>query len=101
MNKIAILATSAGLSLCVSLSAFAQTAPTAPLTRSEVRQQLIDAEAAGLLPINNVDYPPSADTVQHNQVLYKEAETFDARHPNVPTSYTSQAPDTALSTAQN
>ena len=100
MNKIAILAT-AGLSLCVSLSAVAQTSQSAPLSRAEVRQQLIEAEAAGQLPINNVDYPPSADTVQRNQVLYKQAETFDARHPNIPTTYTSQAPDATLSTAQN
>ena len=99
MKTIAIAA--AALALCASLNAVAQTTQTAPITRAEVRQQLIDAEAAGWLPISNVDYPPSADTMQQNANVYKRAEAFDARHPHLLTTYTAQAPDTSATTAMN
>lgn len=99
MKTIAIAA--AALALCASLNAAAQTTQTAPITRAEVRQQLIDAEAAGWLPISNVDYPPSADTMRQNANVYKRAESFDARHPHLLTTYTAQAPDASTTTAMN
>ena len=102
MKTIAIAA--AALALCASLNAVAQTTQTtqtAPITRAEVRQQLIDAEAAGWLPISNVDYPPSADSMRQNANVYKRAESFDARHPHLLTTYTAQAPDTSATTAMN
>lgn len=99
MKTIAIAA--AAIALCASLNAVAQTTQNAPITRAEVRQQLIDAEAAGWLPINNVDYPPSAQTMKQNAADYSRAEAFDARHPHLPTTYTAQAPDAPVTTAQN
>lgn len=59
----------AALSLPFGTQAFAQSTQ-APLTRAEVRQQLIDAEADGLLPSNRNDYPPSASQVARNRQLY-------------------------------
>ncbi|MDN7933853.1 DUF4148 domain-containing protein [Burkholderia metallica] len=59
----------AALSLPFGTQAFAQSTQ-APLTRAEVRQQLIDAEADGLLPWNRNDYPPSASQIARNRQLY-------------------------------
>ncbi|KWF09090.1 DUF4148 domain-containing protein [Burkholderia pseudomultivorans] len=59
----------ATLSLPFGASAFAQSAQ-APLTRAEVRQQLIEAQADGLLPSNRNDYPPSPDEIAHNRARY-------------------------------
>lgn len=59
----------ATLSLPFGTQAFAQSTQ-APLTRAEVRQQLIDAEADGLLPSNRNDYPPSHAEVARNRQIY-------------------------------
>lgn len=59
----------ATLSLPFGTQAFAQSTQ-APITRAEVRQQLIDAEAAGLLPSNRNDYPPSHAQIARNRQLY-------------------------------
>ncbi|WP_423395975.1 DUF4148 domain-containing protein [Burkholderia sp. LMG 21824] len=59
----------ATLSLPFGTQAFAQSTQ-APLTRAEVRQQLIDAEANGLLPFNRNDYPPSPAQIARNRELY-------------------------------
>ncbi|MGU7769141.1 DUF4148 domain-containing protein [Burkholderia sp. MR1-5-21] len=59
----------AALTLPFGASAFAQSTQ-APLTRAEVRQQLIDAQADGLLPSNRNDYPPSPAQVARNRQLY-------------------------------
>ncbi|WP_279573929.1 DUF4148 domain-containing protein [Burkholderia sp. D-99] len=48
--------------------AFAQ-ATQAPLTRAEVRQQPIGADADGLLPTNRNDYPPSHAPIARNRRL--------------------------------
>ncbi|KVH35073.1 hypothetical protein WT01_20960 [Burkholderia cepacia] len=60
--------------LCVPFGtpAFAQSTQ-APLTRAEVYQQLIDAEADGLLPTNRNDYPPSHAQIARNRELYARA----------------------------
>ncbi|WP_176046533.1 DUF4148 domain-containing protein [Burkholderia sp. BCC1644] len=59
----------ATLSLPFGTQAFAQSSQ-APITRAEVRQQLIDAEANGLLPSNRNDYPPSQSQIARNRQLY-------------------------------
>ncbi|UXU86040.1 DUF4148 domain-containing protein [Burkholderia sp. S-53] len=59
----------ATLSLPFGTQAFAQSTQ-APITRAEVRQQLIDAEADGMLPSNRNDYPPSASQIARNRQLY-------------------------------
>ncbi|WP_322081082.1 DUF4148 domain-containing protein [Burkholderia sp. BCC1972] len=59
----------ATLSLPFATQAFAQSTQ-APITRAEVRQQLIDAEADGLLPSNRNDYPPSHAEIARNRQLY-------------------------------
>ncbi|RQS35495.1 DUF4148 domain-containing protein [Burkholderia sp. Bp8992] len=59
----------ATLSLPFGTQAFAQSTQ-APITRAEVRQQLIDAEADGLLPSNRNDYPPSHAEIARNRQLY-------------------------------
>ncbi|WP_175749223.1 MULTISPECIES: DUF4148 domain-containing protein [Burkholderia] len=59
----------ATLSLPFGTQAFAQSTQ-APLTRAEVRQQLIDAEADGLLPSNRNDYPPSHAEIARNRQIY-------------------------------
>ncbi|VWB16736.1 DUF4148 domain-containing protein [Burkholderia lata] len=59
----------ATLGLPFGTQAFAQSTQ-APLTRAEVHQQLIDAEADGLLPFNRNDYPPSQAQIAGNRQLY-------------------------------
>jgi hypothetical protein len=57
------------LSLTFGANAFAQTASHG-LTRAEVRAQLIEAEADGLVPAPREDYPPSALTIARNREVY-------------------------------
>ncbi|MBY8605521.1 DUF4148 domain-containing protein [Burkholderia arboris] len=59
----------ATLSLPFGTQAFAQSTQ-APITRAEVRQQLIEAEADGLLPVDRNDYPPSHAEIARNRQLY-------------------------------
>jgi hypothetical protein len=59
----------AALSLPFGANAFAQTS-TSGLTRAEVRAQLIQAEADGLVPAPKNDYPPSAQTIARNREVY-------------------------------
>ncbi|KWN13468.1 hypothetical protein WT83_18855 [Burkholderia territorii] len=68
MKLVAAFAVAA-LSLPFGTQAFAQS-NQAPVTRAEVRQQLIDAEADGLLPSNRNDYPPSSAEIAHNRALH-------------------------------
>ncbi|MFP3605911.1 DUF4148 domain-containing protein [Paraburkholderia sp. SIMBA_053] len=57
------------------LAAFAVTfaghafAQTSGFTREQVNQELIQAQAQGLLPTHN-DYPPSARTIARNKAIY-------------------------------
>ncbi|MGH8783009.1 DUF4148 domain-containing protein [Paraburkholderia sp.] len=67
MKLLAAFALTA-LSLTFGAEAFAQT--PAPLTRAEVRAQLVQAEAQGLLPVRKNDYPPSATTIARNREVY-------------------------------
>ncbi|MGF6600220.1 hypothetical protein P3T23_004955 [Paraburkholderia sp. GAS448] len=59
----------AALSLPFGANAFAQTS-TSGLTRAEVRAQLVEAEADGLVPAPKNDYPPSAQTIARNREVY-------------------------------
>jgi hypothetical protein len=64
----------AALALSTIGTVSAQEAP-AGKTRAEVRAELVQAEAQGLLPTGRNDYPPSAATINQNRALYA------ARHP--------------------
>ncbi|CAB3792572.1 hypothetical protein LMG28614_03559 [Paraburkholderia ultramafica] len=57
------------LGLVFGANAFAQST-TPELTRAEVRAQLVQAEADGLVPTRNNDYPPSAVTIARNKEIY-------------------------------
>ncbi|WP_250454005.1 DUF4148 domain-containing protein [Caballeronia sp. ATUFL_M2_KS44] len=66
MKKIVCLML-ASVSLGVTFQASAQ---TRELTRAQVEQQLVQAQAQGLLPSNGVHYPPNARTVARNHATY-------------------------------
>lgn len=45
-------------------------AQTSGVTREQVKQELIQAQAQGLLPSSHNDYPPSARTIARNKTIY-------------------------------
>ena len=55
--------------LSAPIVAFAQSADY-PVTRADVRADLIQAERDGTLPTSNWDYPPSTQTIARNRELY-------------------------------
>jgi hypothetical protein len=59
----------AALSLPFGANAFAQSNPSG-LTRAEVMAQLQQAQAEGLVPAPNNDYPPTAAEIARNRELY-------------------------------
>jgi hypothetical protein len=59
----------AALSLPFGANAFAQSTSSG-LTRAEVKAQLQQAQAEGLLPTRDNDYPPSATTIARNREIY-------------------------------
>jgi hypothetical protein len=59
----------AALSLPFGANAFAQTTSSG-LTRAEVMAQLQQAEAQGLVPTHNNDYPPSDAQIARNREIY-------------------------------
>lgn len=61
----------AAATLGAHAAAFAQDASAADKTRAQVRQELVQAEAQGLLPSSRGDYPPSAQTIARNRQLYQ------------------------------
>ncbi|SAK57525.1 hypothetical protein AWB77_01834 [Caballeronia fortuita] len=58
-------------SLTVGFAALAQ-AQTSGLTSADVKQQLVQAEAQGLLPSNGTNYPPSARAIARNKAIFAE-----------------------------
>lgn len=68
MNKL-IRAALLSCALSAPIVAFAQTTGH-PVTRADVRADLIQAERDGSLPTLNTDYPPSAQTIARNRELY-------------------------------
>ncbi|KFX65627.1 DUF4148 domain-containing protein [Paraburkholderia fungorum] len=59
----------AALSLPFGANAFAQSNPSG-LTRAEVVAQLKQAQAEGLVPTPNNDYPPTAVEIARNREIY-------------------------------
>jgi hypothetical protein len=59
----------AALSLPFGATAFAQSSLSG-LTHAEVIAQLKQAQAEGLVPTPNGDYPPSAATIAHNREIF-------------------------------
>jgi hypothetical protein len=59
----------AALSLPFGANAFAQSNPSG-LTHAEVIAQLQQAQAEGLVPTHNSDYPPSEATINRNREIY-------------------------------
>ena len=43
-------------------------------TRAQVRAELLQAEEAGLVPANKIDYPPSAQTIARNRARFQQVE---------------------------
>lgn len=88
--RYAVLATVMGAMFSFGQAAFAQSAdagvtvttPAAPQntgkTRAEVRAELVQAEAQGLLPVSKNDYPPTPQTIARNQAEY-QASHMDNR----------------------
>ncbi|CAB3787978.1 hypothetical protein LMG28614_02627 [Paraburkholderia ultramafica] len=68
MKLLAAIAVAA-LSLPFGANAFAQTTSSG-LTRADVMAQLQQAQAEGLVPTRNDDYPPSAATIARNREIY-------------------------------
>jgi len=54
--------------------AFAQ---TTDVTREQVEQELIQAEAQGLLPSARNDYPPSERTIARNKRIYAVRHNYE------------------------
>jgi hypothetical protein len=50
--------------------------PAGEKTREQVRQELIEAERAGLVPAPRGDYPPSRATIARNQARFRMAENY-------------------------
>ncbi|WP_277185728.1 DUF4148 domain-containing protein [Caballeronia sp. BR00000012568055] len=69
--KKTLLLLIASLTVGFAAQAQAQTQSNG-LTRAEVKQQLVQAEAQGLLPANGTDYPPSARTIARNKAAFAE-----------------------------
>jgi Domain of unknown function (DUF4148) len=62
----------ASASAANTLSTDTSTAPGK--TREQVRAELLQAEEAGLIPVHQSDYPPSAATVTNNRVRFQQIE---------------------------
>lgn len=67
--KFPLLVAATALGLISGANAFAQTSQDG-LTRAQVHEQLIEAQADGLLPVPKNHYPPSAETIARNKELY-------------------------------
>jgi hypothetical protein len=66
----------ASLSFGMAGQAFAQ---TSGITRQEVKQQLVQAEAQGLVPTGPTEYPPNARTIARNRAIYAEQHENDVK----------------------
>jgi Domain of unknown function (DUF4148) len=43
-------------------------------TRAQVRAELLQAEEAGVVPVDKIDYPPSAQTIARNRARFQQVE---------------------------
>lgn len=62
------------LTALLSTAAFAQGAQTGGKTRSEVHQELREAQHNGTVPVGKLDYPPKTETVERNKELHEIAK---------------------------
>ncbi|HEY1999758.1 DUF4148 domain-containing protein [Paraburkholderia sp.] len=77
LNRYLALAAVAGALLSFGQASFAQSADTTAntgKTRAEVRADLVQAEAQGVIPGHKTDYPPSPQQIAQNRA------TYQARH---------------------
>jgi hypothetical protein len=79
LTAIAACAVTAAFSLSFGSAAFAQSNPSG-LTHAEVIAQLQQAQAQGLVPTPNNDYPPSATTIARNREIYAIQHGTDGAH---------------------
>jgi hypothetical protein len=79
LTAIAACAAAAAFSLSFGTAAFAQSNPSG-LTHAEVISQLQQAQAQGLVPTPNSDYPPSAATIARNREIYAIQHGTDGAH---------------------
>lgn len=70
MKTIAIATVSVLISAFAG-SALAQTSAPEGLTRAQVREQLVAAERAGVIPTSQNDYPPTDSEIAQNRALYQ------------------------------
>jgi len=77
--KLILAATFTGLCLITGANAFAQTTQSG-LTRAEVRAQLVEAEADGIVPASKIGYPPSAEMIARNKELYAIQHKHDTNN---------------------
>ncbi|CAB3809948.1 hypothetical protein LMG28614_07173 [Paraburkholderia ultramafica] len=50
--------------------------PAPEKTRAQVRQELIEAERAGLVPSPKNDYPPSQAAIERNKARFRVNESY-------------------------
>ncbi len=67
----------AGLCVAAPVAAYDEYTPVKK-TREQVYQELIQAQRDGLLPVRDVDYPPSEETIRRNKQLYAISYPDDA-----------------------
>lgn len=72
-------------------------------TRAQVREELVEAQRAGLIPTSKIDYPPSAATIARNQARFQQVEPFWRARGDIPTpgQWTSDADPSKRVTAAN
>lgn len=92
LNAVAVTA----LSLAFGANAFAQTS-TSGLTRADVMAQLQQAQAEGLVPSHDDDYPPTDAEVARNRELY----AIEHRTDNAAAVRTAQVPAANAEPASN
>ena len=92
LNAVAVTA----LSLAFGANAFAQTS-TSGLTRADVVAQLQQAQAEGLVPSHDDDYPPTDAEVARNRELY----AIEHRTDNAAAVRTAQVPAANAEPASN
>ncbi|AJP57292.1 hypothetical protein UC34_10305 [Pandoraea vervacti] len=85
----AVMATGAGAALAQSASSrlssdaypdgspYAWVAQTTPLTREQVRQELVEARTQGLIPQNDYDYPALKPLNNANEPGKTRAQVYD------------------------
>ncbi len=58
-------------------------AGTGGLTRAEVKAQLIQAEASGIIPAGKNEYPLDSSQIARNRMIYQASHPADAAQPRL------------------